>query len=268
MRSIHKNAPLSELKTQNSIISYEQINTVSDDDLVPIIEGYSSISNKNFYEVCKPEFLMELLDSYDTSPLNTNWKVHLSCAQESLPKLWDLVVPILQQNDCPAFKCIKLASLSQSQRNALFGKRSIDALQFTFYIYPGEEIKYVALLEQIEELLLENQIVRTTELNDYLFKSDKRIGVYTSVRHSSGPDGKYLSAPEASKLRELNPGLSIYNCAGVEDPFNVMTSLKKLQAELEKPKLQVARSSMWKIALQIMEEQKKNTAYTLDTYPK
>lgn len=237
---------------QNNI-SYHQINICEGSESLPIIDGYCFIGNKFFYEVCKPEFTDELLNSPGTSPLNINWKAHLSCSRESLPQLWDIVIPVLQFYGCPAFKCVKLSTVSESDLNSLFGKRCVDALQFTIYITPGEEHKYVEILQQLESLLSEEKISRSDKGRNHLFGSDKRIGVYTSVRHS-GINGSYLSSEAASIWHKSHRTTPVYNCAGVQDPFEEMECLKKmrevdLQARVQKG------PSMWQLALLVQREQ-------------
>lgn len=240
---------------QNNMLTYHQINSCEGSEPLPLIDGYCFIGNKFFYEVCKPEFRDELLNSPDTSPLNINWKAHLSCSRESLPQLWDIVVPILQFYGCPAFKCVKQCAVSESDLNSIFGKRCVDALQFTIYIAPGEEKKYVEILQQIESLLAEGNISRSDKGRNHLFGSDKRIGVYTSVRHSGGINGKYLSSEAASRWHESHSTIPVYNCAGVDDPFEEMECLKKMrEAELQSRSVRKA-PTMWQLALMVSKEQ-------------
>ena len=238
------------LPVQSGSIRYEQINIIDDDEL-PALIGYCSIGNKFFYELCKPEFEEELLLSPMTSPLNTNWKAHLSCTQEALPQLWDMVVPILQAYDCPAFKCVRLCNIPDTQKRLIFGQRCVDGLQFTIYIPRGDEDKYAAILQQIELLLIEHAVTKVENLRSDLFNSDKRIGLYTSVRYSCGTNGLYLSAEEAVKLKESNPEPPVYNCVGAYDPFVVMDSLKEMQlVELQQAQTRRLRPTMWQLAMQ------------------
>lgn len=241
------------LPVQFERIRYEQIN-ILDEDAIPVIAGYCYIGNKLFYEVCKPEFKEELLLSFKTSPLNTGWKAHLSCTQEALPQLWDIVVPILQTYDCPAFKCVKLCTVPDIQKTKVFGERCVDALQFTIYIPPGEEDRYVAILQQIESLLMESYVAKIDTCKSHLFDSDKRIGVYTSVRYSCGSNGLYLSAKEALELHESNLEIPAYNCVGAYDPFETMESLKEMQlVELQQAQIRRLRPTMWQLAMQLQQ---------------
>ena len=231
-------------------IRYKHIN-ILDGNILPVFDGYSDIGNKHFYEVCKSEFKDELLLSPFSSPLNTSWKAHLSCPQEALPQLWDIVVPILQRYDCPAFKCVRLCNTPDMQKKWIYGRRCVDALQFTIYIPPGDEDKYVAILQQIELQLIENAVAKVEGFRSGLFNSDKRIGLYTSVRHSCSTDGLYLSATEALKLNKSNPDVPVYNCVGAYDPFVVMDSLKEMQlVELQQTQQRRLRPTMWQLAMQ------------------
>ncbi|CDZ78526.1 hypothetical protein BN59_02836 [Legionella massiliensis] len=253
MRSIHK-IP-TDLANQFDTPSYSQINSTNEQ--LPVVDGYCLIEDRHFYEVCKPEFKEQLTEASGSSSLNTHWKAHLSCTQDALPQLWEIVVPLLQQYDCPAFKCIRLATLGEADKSTVFGKRCVDALQFTIYIPAGEEALYVELLEKIEQSLLQANITKLPRTHDYLFSSDKRIGVYISVRHSAGLDGNYLSAEDALKIHESNKSILPYNCAGVDDPFEVMQSLQSMRAAEEQQKQRPNRNSMWQIAmrLQIQKQQ-------------
>lgn len=239
-----------KLPVQSEKIHYEHID-ILDGNLLPVLDGYCSISSKLFYEVCKPEFKDELLLSPFSSPINTSWKAHLSCPQEALPQLWDIVVPILQRHDCPAFKCVRLCNIPDIQKRMIYGHRCVDALQFTIYIPPGGEDKYVAILQQIEIQLTEHAVAKVAGFRSDLFNSDKRIGLYTSVRHSGSSGGLYLSSEQALKFNQLNPDIPAYNCVGAYDPFVIMDSLKELQLlELQQAQSRRLRPTMWQLAMQ------------------
>src|SRR5262245_44166306 len=102
-------------------ITYDEINVCVAEEQLAIVDGYCYVGNQQFYGVCKPEFKEELSQHAETSALNTHWKAHLSCAQHAIPKLWEIVVPILMQHDCPAFKCIRLCNVSDEHKSKVFG---------------------------------------------------------------------------------------------------------------------------------------------------
>ena len=250
-------------------VPYQQIDSLWNSDQPCAIPGYVRIDNKNvFYEVCLPQYYEELAKNFSTSELNTGWKAHLSCAQKDLPKLWDIVTPILQQNNCAAFKCMRLSALSESEKFSLFGHRSVDAMQFTIYIAQGEEEKYISVLAAIEWGLLANQITpyKANSFTNFL-ESDKKIGVYTSVRYCGyDQPQRYLSANEAIQISRESEGLiPAYNCAGVKDIFEPLTTLKeKLDAEASQAKITIApvKKGMWALAIKILatNEPKKDLA--------
>lgn len=249
-----------KLPLQSDSIQYSQIN-ILDDSLLPVFNGYCYIGNQLFYEVCKSEYKDELLGSFSSSPLNTGWKVHFSCAQNALPGLWRIVVPVLLANDCPAFKCVRLCNVPDQQKTSLYGRRCVDVFQFTAYIPRGEEDRYVVILQEIETLLSENNVVRPLKHQAHLFQSDKRTGVYISVRNSCGLDGKYLSAEQALKLSASNSGIPAYNIVGAYDPFETMDVLKEMQlAELEQAEKRALRPTMWQLAMQVMQAKQQEEA--------
>lgn len=132
--------------------------------------------------------------------MESSWKIHMSIQPEDLGKAWDLVYPILMREQVPHFKVTRIAvTKKQSEailaadpemlkkkhiydehiKQALYdNKRVSEGMQITVYIPKGEEKKYNDMLKEIEPVLCDVGVKP-----GIVDKSDRAIGVYSSVRH-------------------------------------------------------------------------------------
>lgn len=138
--------------------------------------------------------------NFDTDYVESPWKIHLSIHPNDLGNAWDLIYPILLENQVAGFKTTRTAvsqimfeamrtadeqflhdnSLTlqdkeQAMRDIL---RVTDGMQITLYIDEGKEQQYNKLLEIIEPLFYQAGI-----RPGVIDKSDRSIGIYSSVRH-------------------------------------------------------------------------------------
>ncbi|WED42755.1 hypothetical protein [Legionella cardiaca] len=142
------------------------------------------------------EFHSSFADSQKDSP----WKIHLSIHPHDLAKAWDIIYPVLVANKLPKFKVARMAvsrMLFDAMKNIsddFLAKRNIsqqdkeqalqdflrvfNGMQVTIYIPEEKEKEYNKLLDVIEPLLYKAGI-----RPGVIDKSDRAIGLYSSVRH-------------------------------------------------------------------------------------
>lgn len=137
---------------------------------------------------------------FDADYVESPWKIHLSIHPDDLGDAWDLLYPILLENQVAGFKttrttvsqimfeamsaadeqflqdnALTLQDKEQALRDIL---RVSDGMQITLYIEEGKERHYNKFLEIIEPLFY-----RAGIRPGVIDKSDRAIGVYSSVRH-------------------------------------------------------------------------------------
>lgn len=154
---------------------------------------------------------------------DSSWKIHLSIHPSDLSRAWDLIYPILMEENVPCFKTTRnvvsqamyiamkdadtstdsltAAEKAQSLRDII---RVFNGMQITVYIPEGKEREYNELLERIEPILYQAGI-----RPGVIDKSDRALGLYSSVRN------------EGVKYTAHN-NVSGYKVAELQDPFHAL----------------------------------------------
>lgn len=132
-----------------------------------------------------------------TAAMESPWKIHISVDSRDLGKAWNRIYPILMKYQVPHFKVTRLAvadkevkALMQADPDALHmtkddiklacydQERISKGMQITIYIPIKEEKPYNLMLSRIETVLCAGSI-----RPGVIDKSDRAIGIYSSVRH-------------------------------------------------------------------------------------
>lgn len=154
------------------------------------------------------------------------WKIHLSINHYDLGTAWNLIYPILLESKIPHFKVTRPAvsqvmldamnkadeaflqrqQLGQKEREQALRDilRVFHGMQITIYIPAGQEQQYNKILARVEPLLYKAGI-----RPGIIDKSDRAIGLYSSVRHVGN---SYTSHEKVAAYRTI----------GEMDPFAVI----------------------------------------------
>lgn len=155
---------------------------------------------------------------YKESP----WKIHLSVHPDDIGKAWDIGYPLLLENDIPCFKATriviartlfdaihklddgqlkKLRLCHEDKERALQDiLRIFNGMQITIYIEEGKEKQYNQLLAKLEPLFYQAG-VRPGVVD----KSDRTLGLYSSVRHVGATYTSYdqVSGYKSVQVKDL-----------------------------------------------------------------
>ncbi|KTD24516.1 hypothetical protein [Legionella maceachernii] len=196
-----------------SDFSYETLNTTQD---IPRTKFENSnnksyeyyITNDSPFAIFEPP-QAEWADKPDNQ---SPWKIHLNVNKDQLAQAWDLIHPFLLEQEVPSFKVTRLSRAEKAEtEDSAMSSRVSEGAQITIYIPKGKEYQYNQLAAQIEQKLLKHGI-QPGQFAD----SDKKIGVFASVRGAGIPGGEpaYLEATQATH----------YNPHHLDDPFVMQES--------------------------------------------
>jgi hypothetical protein len=148
----------------------------------------------------------------------SSWKAHISVNPAQLPTAWNLMYPVLIDNEVRHFKVARQtaqmnkanrldAGINVSGQERQLGLKDIERLalgmQVTVYIPEGQDLRIQEVLAEIEKKLKMGRI-KPGEID----KSDRALGDYCSVRND-GSGVNYRS-------HDLGGG---YNPTNEVDPF-------------------------------------------------
>ncbi|CDZ78838.1 hypothetical protein BN59_03152 [Legionella massiliensis] len=150
------------------------------------------------------------------------WKIHISIAPDDLEKAWDLVYPILIDNNVPNFKVtrrivgetlhdVMLLADSEFLRTRSISREDKDlalqdilrvskGMQITIYIPENQEAAYNKLLKTIEPILYKAGVKP-----GIIDKSDRALGLYSSVRHVGHGYTSYEKVTGYKRVEEKDP---------------------------------------------------------------
>ncbi|ASQ47197.1 hypothetical protein clem_13320 [Legionella clemsonensis] len=131
------------------------------------------------------------------------------------------------------YECL-IERRKQKVENAL---RFFDGMQFTLYILPGQEKQCQDMLEEIEVHLVREKIKA-----GIVHSTDRKIGIYSSIRHPG----------KTCYHKATDPNLETYNPDNINDPFSFLTTLSPteiMQDEEVKEILKQSTSAQGLVAL-------------------
>jgi len=149
----------------------------------------------------------------DHTELQSPWKIHLNVSKEQVAEAWDLIHPFLLEQEVPSFKVSRLSKAENADvADSAMAERVSEGAQITIYIPKGKEYEYNQLIAQIEQKFLEKGI-QPGRFAD----SDKKVGVFTSVRGAGIPGDEITPYVEATQATNYNPH-------HLDDPFVMQES--------------------------------------------